>query len=280
MGATFAHFYYIVRCRPLSRLFGGGVFIKVFVKEYPRDKPYLTLYPIGDVHWGSKECMEDAFKAYLKVIENDPCAGVLLLGDLVNNGTKSSVSNVYEELYAPSRQKEMMIDLLRPISDKIIAGVTGNHERRSAKDVDNDITRDIFSELGIRDRYCGDAGFIKILLGQKVKDKKQVAYMVYLSHGSGGGSLLGSGVSRADGYQLSIEGVDISCSGHTHKPMKVPSARLIFDPYRNEIRRANTLIFVCTSWLDYGGYGERLQMKATAFYPDTIRLDGAKKRWS
>mgnify|MGYP001013362961 FL=1 len=104
--------------------------------------------------------------------------------------------------------------------------------------------------------------------------------MIYLNHGNGGGASLGAGISRQDGYQLSIEGVDISVSGHTHKPAKVPSGRLVFDPRNNKITRSNTLIFVCTAWLDYAGYPDRGQMRATAFYPDTIRLDGTEKRWS
>jgi len=249
------------------------------VKEYSADTKYITLYPIADVHFGAVECMEDAFRRYVDEISKDDSAAVLLAGDLINNGIRSSVTNVYEEKYSPSKQKQMMIEILNPIKGKIVAGVFGNHEHRSAKEVDIDITRDMFAELGIIDRYCGDAGFIKISLGQK-PNKKPATYMIYLSHGSGGGATLGSGVSRQDAYQMSIEGIDISITGHTHKPMKVPSARLVFDPRNNNIIRNNTLIFVCTSWLDYGGYPVTGQLKATAFYPDTIRLDGTQKKWS
>ena len=32
--------------------------MRVIIREYPRDLPYLTLYPIADVHWGAAECME------------------------------------------------------------------------------------------------------------------------------------------------------------------------------------------------------------------------------
>lgn len=253
--------------------------MRVILKEFPRDTDYITLYPISDVHWGAAECMEREFKAYLKRIENDPAAAVLLAGDLLNNGVKSSKTDVYREKYPPDVQKEMMIDLLEPIADKIVAGVSGNHEYRTAKDACQDVTKDIFVALRIKDRYTPDAAFIKISLGEK-QNKKPATYMIYLSHGAGGGLTLGAGVSRQDNYQLSIEGVDISVSGHTHKPTKTPSARLVFDSRNNNIVRSNTLIFVCTAWLTYGGYPERGQMRPTAFYPDTIRLDGTKKMWS
>lgn len=252
--------------------------MRVITRTYPRETEYLTLYPISDVHWGAAECMEAEFRDYLQEIKADESAAVLLAGDLINNGIKSSKTNVYKEKYMPGEQKEMMIDLLEPIKDKIVAGVAGNHEDRTAKETDQDVMKDIFMALQIKDRYTPDAAFIKIQVGEK-KNKKPATYMIYLCHGCGGGSTLGAGITRQDNYQYSIEGVDISVTGHTHKPVKMPTARLAFDSKNNNIIKSNTLIFVCTSWLEYEGYPVRSQMRPTAFYPDTIRLDGRKKAW-
>lgn len=256
----------------------GGEPLRVITRTYPRETEHITLYPISDVHLGAQECMEREFRAYLRQIQDDPSAAVLLAGDVLNNGLRSSKTDVYKEKHPPDVQKEMMIDLLEPIKDKIVAGVAGNHEHRTAKESCQDVMKDIFVALRIKERYEPDAAFIKISLGEK-PNKKPATYMIYLTHGSGGGAALGSGVSRQDNFQISIEGVDISISGHTHKPAKVPSARLVFDPRNNNVVRSNTLIFVCTAWLDYGGYPVRGQMRPTAFYPDTIRLDGRKKAW-
>jgi predicted phosphodiesterase len=252
--------------------------LRVIIREYPRDLPYLTLYPIADVHLGAAECMEDEFKRYILRIKDDPHAAVLLAGDLINNGIKSSKTDVYKEKYPPDLQKEMMIDLLEPIKEKIVAGVSGNHERRTAKESCQDVMKDIFTALQIKGRYEPDAAFIKISLGEK-QNKKPATYMLFLAHGAGGGASLGAGITKQDGYQLAIEGVDISISGHTHKPAKVPSARLVFDPRNNNIIKSNTLIFVATAWLEYGGYPVAAQMKPTAFYPDTITLYGDRKEW-
>lgn len=252
--------------------------MQVITRTYPAEFDYLTLYPISDVHLGSQECKEKDFRDYLLKIKNDDRAAVLLAGDLLNNGIKSSKTDVYKEKYSPDVQKDMMIDLLEPIKDKIIAGVSGNHELRTARETSQDVMKDIFAALQIRDRYSPDAAFVKISLGKKYNEKP-ATYMIYLTHGNGGGGLLGSGVSKQDGYQAIIEGVDISITGHTHKPTKTPSARIVFDPRNNKATNRNTLIFVCTAWLDYGGYPVRGQMKPAAFYPDTIRLDGKIKDW-
>lgn len=257
----------------------GGGYIKVITKEYPRDMDYLTLYPIGDVHWGAAECMEKEFQSYLKLIEADDHAAVITLGDLINNGVKSSVTNCYAEKYRPREQKSMMIDLLSPIRDKIICGVRGNHEYRTVKDADQDVMLDIFTALSIqKTAYASDLGLVKISVGEK-HNRKPATYMFGAMHGSGGGTLLGSGLNKSDSMQMCIEGIDGMLSGHTHKPAKVPSARLVFDSHNNNVIRTKTLNFICTSWLNYGGYPERMMLRPTAFAPDTIRLDGRKKEW-
>lgn len=251
--------------------------MKVIVRKYPEDMKTLTLYPISDVHLGAKECMEREFAQYLKAIASDDTAAVILAGDLCNNGIKSSVTDVYDEVYSPREQKHGMIDWLRPIKDKIVCAVRGNHEHRTTRETSIDIMEDICRELDIEDVYAQDMGFLKISLGRKTENSKPATYMFCVAHGAGGGQLLGSGANKPDAFQMSVEGVDGIITGHTHKPMKLPSARFIFDPYNNVVRRENTLIFVCTSWLAPGGYPERKLLKPVAFKPDTIKLSGIKK---
>lgn len=252
--------------------------MRVITKNYPRNTEFITLYPISDLHLGARECREQEFDDYIKQIEADDTAAIILAGDMLNNGIKSSVTDVYCEKYTPHEQKKLLVKKLKPVKKKIIAGVFGNHEYRTIKETSIDVMEDVFDELGIPEAYAGDAAFLKISLGKKYNGKP-ATYMIYVSHGSGGGSMLGSGVSKQDGYQLAIEGVDISITGHTHKPSKNHSARLVFDPQNNKVTERNTLIFVCTAWLNYGGYPVTKQLRPTAFHPDTIRLDGKVKSW-
>lgn len=172
-----------------------------------------------------------------------------------------------------------MVELLRPIADKVACAVHGNHEYRTLRDCDVDIMRDICDELGIARVYAGDMGFLKLSVGSKPKNGKPCTYMFVVTHGCGGGALLGSGVNRPDAMQIRVDGVDGILTGHTHKPVKIPSARLAFDPRNNNILQTKTLIFVCTSWLDYGGYAAQKMLPPVAHHPDSIRLDGREKRW-
>lgn len=252
--------------------------IKVITKEYSEDVKQLTLYPISDVHLGSMQCMEKAFSDYLKMIGEQDNAAIILAGDLIDNGIKTSKTDIYTELYTPREQKHLMIDYLRPVKDKIICAVRGNHEYRTSREVSIDVMEDICRELGIEDTYAQDAGIIKITLGKDAHNKR-VAYSFLVSHGAGGGMLLGSGLNKPNAYQLAVEGVDGIISGHTHKPAKAPSGRIIYDPRNNKVTRAKTLIFVGTAWLDMGGYPEQKLMQPVAFHPDTITLSGERKEW-
>ena len=79
------------------------------------------------------------------MIEEDENAYLILTGDMMNNATKSSVSDIYSEVCSPSEQK--MHDPAVSVKDRILC-VMGNHENRSKKEVDLDPLYDVFVMLG------------------------------------------------------------------------------------------------------------------------------------
>ena len=58
--------------------------LDVIVKAYPQD--VLRVYAIGDVHVGSPDFNEAAIRKKLQIIEEDPCAALVLCGDLGEYG--------------------------------------------------------------------------------------------------------------------------------------------------------------------------------------------------
>ena len=99
------------------------------------DLDHLNIYPLGDVHLGSKECDMELLKQWVEMVKADDNGVAVILGDIMNMGLKNSKSNVYEEVLTPFQQKEACYELLNPIADKIIAGCSGNHEYRTVKEV-------------------------------------------------------------------------------------------------------------------------------------------------
>ena len=88
----------------------------------------IKLYAIGDVHIGAKEADLEGFSSFLRRLESESDSYMVIVGDVLNNGIKDSVTNVYEETMPPSVQVEYAAELLEPVKDKILGCVGGNHE--------------------------------------------------------------------------------------------------------------------------------------------------------
>ena len=178
----------------------------ILIKEKFDDIPQLNLYPLGDVHIGSKECNLELLNKWITMVENDPFGRVVIIGDIMNMGLKSSKSNVYEEVLSPMKQKEMCYELLSPIADKIIAGCSGNHEYRTVKEVGTNPLYDVFCRMRIEDRYRENACFLKLTVGKCGKNPN--TYGVVLTHGKSKNKDLD--------WTYAVDGADIFISGHTH----------------------------------------------------------------
>ena len=132
----------------------------------------IVIFPISDVHYGALEHMHEGWTNFCKMVEQTPNAYVILGGDLVNNNVRTcSFINPYDELVRPREQKQKMVEYLTPIKDRILCAVGGNHEARSIKDDDIDITYDIMAKLDIEELYRPSMAFMKVSLGRR-KDKK------------------------------------------------------------------------------------------------------------
>lgn len=117
----------------------------VMVKQkLPWDYPYIHIYPCADVHAGSIEHDEKLFRLWVQTVHDDPYGYAVLAGDMMNNGVKTSKTNVYEETMRPSQQKEYLFDSLKPIKEKILGACGGNHCYRNIREVDDDPLYDVF----------------------------------------------------------------------------------------------------------------------------------------
>jgi DNA polymerase II small subunit/DNA polymerase delta subunit B len=77
----------------------GGEALRVITKQYGTEQTHITLYPIADVHLGSAECLEREFAQYLKRIEADENAAVVLAGDLIEQRNKIKQKRTYTTRY-------------------------------------------------------------------------------------------------------------------------------------------------------------------------------------
>lgn len=223
------------------------------------DKEPITIVPLGDVHYGAREFNEDRWREAVERIKNDPRCYTVLLGDMIDNGLRNSITNVYEQTAMPGEQKMWLSSALEPIKDKILAAVGGNHERRTKKEADNDPLYDVMCKLGIENVYRHRIAFLNVrfLPEGNVRSKLGLArtsFAIAITHGAGGGMYPGAGANRNAMFGAYIDGIDVLITGHTHKPMTFPVSKLVFNRVDGSARQEQYTVVTASSFLDYGGY--------------------------
>ena len=234
---------------------------RIPIDKHPKG---LTLIPLADAHYGSQEFNETLWHNTLRRIQDDPDCYCCLVGDLIDNGLRNSLTNVYQATASPGEQKEWLYNELLPIKDNILAAVGGNHERRTMKETDQDPLYDVMCRLGIEDVYRQNICFMQVKLTYPTKDreKQRCAYSFAITHGAGGGQYIGSSANRVQNFSMSIEGIDCMITGHTHRPITFPVTKLLF--CNGAVVRKQFVVAVASSFLNYGGYPVQKLLTPTA----------------
>lgn len=242
----------------------------------------VKIYPIADVHLGAMEHASKEWTAFLKKIEKED-AYLILDGDLLNNGIKTcKFVNPFDEAIRPREAKRIMTESLEPVKDRILAVVSGNHERRTYKDDDQDLTYDICAKLDIEHLYRENIAYMRLQCGtREVKNKSRVVntYTFAITHGSGGGIYTGAAVNRNERFGNVISGLDCLVVGHSHKAFVTKPAKIVIDGRNGVVYNSHYTVLSCVSWLNYGGYAARaMLLPAHVCDPQTILLSSGREK--
>lgn len=239
----------------------------------------IVIYAISDVHYGALEHMNREWLAFCKMIQDTPNAYVILGGDMMNNSVRTcSFINPYDELVRPREQKEHLVRFLEPIKDRILCAVGGNHEARTSKDTDIDLTYDIMCKLGIEDLYRPNMAFMKVSLGHRKDNSPIQSYTFAVTHGAGGGIYTGATVNRNERFGNVIEGLDCLIVGHTHKGTVSKPSKIVIDRKNSTVSMTHYTVISMVSWLNYGGYALRkMLLPAHVADPQMLRLTMSQK---
>ena len=255
---------------------------EMIVHKFPSED--ITIVPIADVHLGARECMEQEFIRFIDLISEKPNVYICLLGDLLNNAVKSSVSNIYEELYRPSEAKRMMAKILEPVRDRILFSVTGNHERRSSREMDDDPNFDIMCKLDLEHLHRENVAFVKLQFGEQERKsgtrsngKDRPCYTIVGMHGSSSGGLTGASINKNERMGYAIDNCDCMIVGHSHRPAITQPGKIYIDTHNNIVKVKPFKVVTATSWLEWGGYSAQKQLLPTSHALQTLTLRGDRK---
>lgn len=258
----------------------GGCMLDDFtpiVHEF-KGNEQVKIYPIADLHIGSPECRIEAWYEFVEKLKSEPRSYLTIGGDMMDNGLKNSKTNVYGQTMRPREQKRWLVEQLKPVREKILCIVPGNHEARN-DDVDDNPLYDVACKLDLEDVCRENGAFLILRIGDvKGSGERNPTYTGLVQHGTGGGGTIGGQVNKLTKYAMAFEGLDFVVSGHTHKPFNVPDARLVLDAHNKRVIEKPFRAITATSWLKYGGYGFGKQYAPAAYSLAEILLEGNKKQ--
>lgn len=263
-----------------SKQLDGSDDVKAIKIDLPETLKGVEIHTFADLHIGDNHCNMGLIKERIEAVKNNEKAYVILNGDIVNNATKTSVSDCYAEDLSPMDQIARFVELFEPIKDKILCITSGNHENRTYNKEGVDITHLCARQLGVEDRYSKTGAVVFLRFGVENNHGKgrKVCYVIYCVHGSGGGRKEGAKAIRlAD--MAGIIDADIYIHSHTHLPMVIKEAFYRTDTRNSTIAKVTKLFVNTSAMLEYGGYGEAFEFKPGATDTPTIYLSGRNKSY-
>ena len=244
----------------------------------------VTIVPISDVHFGAEECMEVEFRKFINSVACTENVYLTLGGDLIDNGTRNSVTNIFRATRSPHEQKKEMANILAEVRDRILCFVPGNHERRSNKDADDDPVYDIAAKLDLEHLYRDSIAFMAIETGvprtdsgYRINSQYRPIYTVVVTHGAGGGMLTGGSVNRTERFGQTMTCFDVLITGHTHKPYITYITKMTPNLRERTVRTEQVVNISGTSWLQYGGYAAQKMLTPAAHTLQKVILFGDSK---
>ena len=251
---------------------------------YKEPNEDIVIIPVYDLHIGSEQFQKKRWEEFVQKVQDDPTIRIVIGGDCLDFGIKSSITLPYEQTMRPREQKAYLSETLEPIKKRILCGVSGNHEYRGVKEVDDNPLYDVFCKMDIEDKYRENGAFLFLTFGDRYKEtgegtsgRSRPYYCIMVHHGAGGGTYIGSQTYKQERFGSMVEGLDVLITGHTHKPITFPAGKLVCDPRNKTVVVKEFRVVTANSWLDYGGYPMRKLLSPVATTLTEIRLNGSRK---
>jgi hypothetical protein len=249
-----------------DKIVGRPIRLNRQVLKMGRDGTASVIF-LGDIHYGSPQC---DIPRLLRMLHYCLVSRtyVLLMGDLIEVGTKNSVgAGVYEQECPAEGQFEQMVEWLKPLANaKLILGVhLGNHEERVYKDSGVNLGKAFARELGVA--YLGDACWSRLRVGQEY-------YSLYTLHGRTGSRFDGTALLAVERISTSFF-ADVVAMAHTHKV--VNSIVLMQRTVSGRVTEHKKHLILTGGYLKYDkGYGQALGLPISKLGSPKVKFYGRR----
>ena len=236
-------------------------------KEFKTPHKYIAILPFSDLHIGDNgftKVAEDTLKANIKWVKDNARAYAILNGDIINCATMESKSSPFQQTGGVDSQIKQAVELFRPIKDKILGAIDGNHEQRLKKYCSYSPTISICDRLGIT--YMGDSAIYILRLGMGKRGRAsrlspRATFSVYSHHTTGGGALLGSRMNPVVRLRQIISNADCYVGGHNHMLGIIHDVSYCINPTVGKVERVRQIFVDAGSYVEYNNtYAEQKAM--------------------
>lgn len=240
----------------------------------PEDCKEAVIHFVHDVHYGSKEFDIGAWERVKREIDQ-PGHYAVFVGDLMENATIGSKSDIYYQTCPPLEQRDWVVDQFRDLKDHIIGVTDGNHERnRSTKACGLFPIYDACLLAGLENYYRPHFLMIDIGVGRRIKSgtiaQKQNHYAIFAVHRA-------KDIKSVCSCDY-IDGIDVFAFGHDHEPKSHPRGRLSYNPINKNLTHKTVRVVNCGSFLGYNGYAVDSAYRPNAVANYTVHLCGTEKK--
>lgn len=234
----------------------------------------VELLSMGDLHATSAHAdlaMIHEAIGWLKGADN---RYAVMPGDVADTAIKGSVSLDLSEVGMSAKDGRHMLEhMLRPVADRILAVVPGNHDDRLSRDTGEDSVDALMCSLGIGDRYFAEGEcFLQLRVGGYAHNHKPCIFNGLIVHGTAGGRLPGGKANSLLAMRQIVHNADFYLNGHGHTPMVLPDVAWSFD--RFNVNEKKQMFISCGSSLKRAGYPVKKSYPPLARVWPTLILHG------
>ncbi|KKL85556.1 hypothetical protein LCGC14_1953510, partial [marine sediment metagenome] len=208
----------------------------------------VNLYPLPCFHVGARQSDRLFIEGHLARIAADPLAKWVYMGDGGECVTYLSKGVIYQQVYSPQTQMEVLVKLLRPLKDKGLFMIRGNHGGRIFKESGLSFDKNLALVLGLP--YLGVEAFVNLVVNR-------THYDLFFHHGVDSGVSLQTKTNKAEQFSKYISS-DAIFTAHSHVGMELPPAPLKYlDNYTMKIKTLLRYQYICGSGYDSrSGYAQ------------------------
>ena len=211
-------------------------------------KQAVNLYPLPCFHVGARQSDRLFIEEHLARIDADPLARWVYMGDGGECVTYLSKGVIYKQLYSPQVQMEILAHMLRPIKNKGLFMIRGNHGGRIFKESGLSFDKNLALVLGLP--YLGVEAFVNLVVNR-------THYDLFFHHGVDSGVSLQTKTNKAEQFSKYIS-ADAIFTAHSHVGMELPPAPLKYlDNHAMKIKTLLRYQYICGSGYDSrSGYAQ------------------------